>query len=142
MNLLARPIEPFGWRVAVSRTSGARRGLLAPHATGSSIRARPRIDFDAGSGRPRASYITYRRSIGELSTSAHPRPSVWAYRSLIWNFAQRDLKSRFKGTVLGRAWSLLLPLGTLLIYTLVFSVVFRFQPPPLGNGNPGNFAVW
>lgn len=77
-----------------------------------------------------------------MSTSALPRPSVRSYRSLIWNFAQRDLKSRFKGTALGWAWSLLLPLGTLLIFSLVFSVVFRFSPPVMGSGRAGNFTVW
>jgi ABC-type polysaccharide/polyol phosphate export permease len=61
---------------------------------------------------------------------------------LILNFARRDLKSRFKGTALGWAWSLMLPLASLLIYSLVFSVIFRSQPPPFGNGAPGNFTVW
>ena len=32
------------------------------------------------------------------TVAARPRASVWSQRSLIWNFAQRDLKSRFKGT--------------------------------------------
>jgi ABC-type polysaccharide/polyol phosphate export permease len=68
-------------------------------------------------------------------------PGVLAYRSLIWNFAQRDLKSRFKGTAIGWAWSLLLPLATLIIYTLV-GHIFKIQPAPFGDGRAGNFAVW
>ena len=68
--------------------------------------------------------------------------SIWAYRSLIWNFTQRDLKARYKGTALGWAWSLVVPLATLLIYTLVFSVIFRAEPPDFGNGEPGIFPVW
>jgi ABC-type polysaccharide/polyol phosphate export permease len=68
-------------------------------------------------------------------------PGVLAYRSLIWNFAQRDLKSRFKGTAIGWAWSLLLPLATLVIYTLV-GHIFKIQPAPFGDGRAGNFAVW
>lgn len=64
------------------------------------------------------------------------------YRHLIWNFTQRDLKSKFQGTSLGWAWSLIVPLATVLIYTVVFGVVFRAQPPDFGNGRPGNFAVW
>ncbi len=70
------------------------------------------------------------------------RGTPWTYRSLIWNFAQRDLKARFRGTVLGWLWSLMLPLATVIIYTVVFSVVFRTTPPPLGNGDPGVYAVW
>jgi ABC-type polysaccharide/polyol phosphate export permease len=58
------------------------------------------------------------------------------------NFAQRDLKSRFKGTALGWAWSLLVPLATLFTYSLVFAVIFRAAPPNFGNGRPGFFPVW
>ncbi len=68
-------------------------------------------------------------------------PGVLQYRSLIWNFAQRDLKSRFKGTALGWAWSLLLPLATLVIYTIV-GHLFKIVPAPFGDGRKGNFAVW
>jgi ABC-type polysaccharide/polyol phosphate export permease len=68
--------------------------------------------------------------------------SVWSYRTLIWNFAQRDLKARYKGTLLGWVWSLVVPLATLLIYSLVFSVIFRATPPEMGNGEPGIFPVW
>lgn len=67
---------------------------------------------------------------------------VLRYRSLIWNFAQRDLKSRFKGTAFGWGWSLILPLATLLVYTLVAHYIFRAQPPDFGSGREGNFAVW
>lgn len=67
---------------------------------------------------------------------------VLGYRSLIWNFAQRDLKSRFKGTLVGWGWSLILPLATLLIYTLVAHYILKAQPPPFGTGKEGNFAVW
>ena len=70
------------------------------------------------------------------------RGGLWTYRGLIWNFAQRDLKARFKGTALGWLWSLLVPLATLLIYSLVFSVIFRGAPPDFGSGRPGNFTVW
>src|SRR4029077_16231281 len=42
---------------------------------------------------------------------ARARATVWAQRSLIWNFAQRDLKSRFKGTAFGWAWSLMVPMA-------------------------------
>lgn len=77
-----------------------------------------------------------------MTTTARPRSSIWSHRSLIWNFAQRDLKSRFKGTALGWAWSLMVPLATLFTYSLVFSVIFRAVPPDFGNGGPGVFTVW
>ena len=76
------------------------------------------------------------------SITRSSRGSPWVYRSLIWSFAERDLKSRFRGTLLGWVWSLMIPLSTVIIYTVVFSVVFRSQPPPFGNGKEGNYAVW
>ncbi len=70
------------------------------------------------------------------------RRDFWSYRTLIWNFARRDLKTRYRGTFLGWIWSLVLPLATLMVYTVVFSVVFRAQPPPFGNGRTGIYSVW
>ncbi len=77
-----------------------------------------------------------------MTTNARPRSSIWSNRSLIWNFAQRELKSRFKGTALGWAWSLVVPLATLATYSLVFAVIFRVAPPDFGNGREGFFPVW
>jgi len=68
--------------------------------------------------------------------------SLWAYRFLILNFARRDLKARFKGTALGWLWALAVPITTVIIYSVVFSLVFRAQPPPMGNGEAGSYAVW
>ncbi len=80
-----------------------------------------------------------------IRTQASARPvgaSPWEYRFLIWNFARRDLRSRFKGTLVGWTWSLILPLATVAIYSVVFSVFIRIEPPPMGNGRSGNYAVW
>ncbi len=67
---------------------------------------------------------------------------VLQYRSLIWNFGQRDLKARFKGTAVGWVWSLILPIASLLTYTLVAHYVFKGRAPAFGNGHQANFAVW
>lgn len=69
-------------------------------------------------------------------------PSLLRYRGLVWNFAQRDLKSQFTATALGWVWSLVVPLASLAIYTLVFSVFIKLEPPDLGNGRDGNYAIW
>ena len=70
------------------------------------------------------------------------RSGLWHNRFLIWNFARRDLKGRFKGTTVGWVWSLLLPLATVLIYSIVFSVFIRIDPPPFGDGEPGTYWIW
>lgn len=67
---------------------------------------------------------------------------LYRYRSLIWNFAQRDLKARFKGTAAGWAWSLIVPLASLAIYSIVTRVLLRAQPPAFGNGHRGNYTVY
>lgn len=82
------------------------------------------------------------RLIRTQDTARPVGASPWEYRFLIWNFARRDLRSRFKGTAVGWTWSLILPLTTVAIYSVVFSVFIRIDPPPMGNGREGNYAVW
>ncbi len=45
---------------------------------------------------------------------------LWAYRELLVVLAQRDLKVRYKQTVLGAAWAIIQPLTTMLLFSLVF----------------------
>jgi ABC-2 type transport system permease protein len=45
---------------------------------------------------------------------------AWRYRDLLFNFVRRDLKIRYKNSVLGFAWSLLNPLFQILVFVLVF----------------------
>jgi ABC-type polysaccharide/polyol phosphate export permease len=59
---------------------------------------------------------------------------MWRYRGLIGNFANRELKSKYKHSLLGWAWSLINPAATLLVFTVVFSTIFRATPPAAHNG--------
>jgi ABC-type polysaccharide/polyol phosphate export permease len=77
-----------------------------------------------------------------LASSQRRPDSPRARSRLIWAFAVRDLRARFTATRLGLLWTLIVPLATVLIYSTVFSVIFRAQAPPMGNGEPGVFAVW
>jgi len=52
---------------------------------------------------------------------------LFHYRELIVNLAVRELKARYKNTVLGFFWSLLNPLGMMLVYTAVFTVFMRSE---------------
>lgn len=47
------------------------------------------------------------------------------YRFLLFQLIRRDLVARYKRSVLGVAWTMLNPLGTMLIMTLVFSNLFK-----------------
>jgi ABC-type polysaccharide/polyol phosphate export permease len=48
---------------------------------------------------------------------------LFRYRGLIHSLVVRDLKARYRGSVLGFFWSFVNPLLLLLIYTFVFTVV-------------------
>lgn len=49
----------------------------------------------------------------------------WLNRSLIWQMLKRDIAQRYQGSIIGVAWSFITPLLMLLVYTFVFSVVFK-----------------
>jgi ABC-type polysaccharide/polyol phosphate export permease len=52
---------------------------------------------------------------------------AFRYRHLILQLLRRDILTRYKRSVLGVAWTLLNPLGMMLVLTLAFSQIFRFQ---------------
>lgn len=54
---------------------------------------------------------------------------LWAFRELFYILSWRDIKVRYKQTVLGAAWSVLRPLLTTLIFTVVFNKVAKLQAP-------------
>lgn len=50
---------------------------------------------------------------------------LWQYREMIVSLVKRDLKSRYKGSILGFLWMFLNPLLQLCVYTIVFSVIMK-----------------
>jgi len=50
---------------------------------------------------------------------------IFQYRDLIYQLVRRDIVSRYKRSVLGIAWTLLQPLGMMIILSLVFSTLFQ-----------------
>lgn len=70
--------------------------------------------------------ITSRRdSARQYANPLKMLQSLWAHRELIWQFTKREVQSRYKGSALGIIWSFATPLLMLVIYTFVFSVVFK-----------------
>ncbi len=47
------------------------------------------------------------------------------YRELVWQLIRRDVITRYKRSILGVVWTMLNPLGTMLILTIVFSEIFH-----------------
>ena len=58
-------------------------------------------------------------------------------RELIVNLTLRELRGRYKRSVLGWTWSLLNPLSTVVIYSIVFGVLLDGNPP---KGDPSGAA--
>ncbi|HEY3910071.1 MAG TPA: ABC transporter permease [Stellaceae bacterium] len=50
---------------------------------------------------------------------------LWRYRELFYVLAWRDLAVRYKQTVIGAAWSLIRPLLTMLIFTVIFGRIAK-----------------
>jgi lipopolysaccharide transport system permease protein len=59
----------------------------------------------------------------ESSRSLGLVADLWAFRDLLWSLADRDLRLRYRQTVLGVAWVVLQPVLGALIFTFVFGVV-------------------
>ncbi len=49
-----------------------------------------------------------------------------SHKYLLYQLTQKEIKARYKQSIVGYAWVLLNPLALLAIYSFVFSVVFRF----------------
>ena len=45
---------------------------------------------------------------------------LWAYRELLWVLTQRDIKVRYKQTVLGVAWAVIQPVMTMVVFSIFF----------------------
>jgi lipopolysaccharide transport system permease protein len=55
------------------------------------------------------------------------------YRELFGSLFRRDLRAKYKGSVLGLAWTLALPVALMLVYLVVFAVLWKAQPSELDD---------
>jgi lipopolysaccharide transport system permease protein len=65
---------------------------------------------------------------------------LWSLRHLLAVMVRRDLLGQYKGSVMGFFWTIINPLGHLLLYTFVFSIILkvRFGHDP----STSNFALY
>lgn len=63
---------------------------------------------------------------------------IWRYRELFFFFAWRDILVRYKQTAIGIAWSVLRPLLTMLVFTVVFGKLAKLP----SNGVPYPIMVY
>ncbi len=66
-------------------------------------------------------------------------------RELLLNLTLRELRSRYKKSVLGWTWSLLSPVTSVVVYSIIFGLFLKIKPPV---GNPSGlksfvlFLLW
>jgi ABC-2 type transport system permease protein len=71
--------------------------------------------------------------------------SIAVYRSsreLFFNLVLRELRSKYKRSFLGWAWSTVNPLAIMLVYTIVFKLFLRIHVPPGDPSGLNVFALW
>jgi len=79
--------------------------------------------------------------------AAHPTSlvamvkSLWRNRQLIAQMTQREVMGRYKGSIMGLAWSFFNPVFMLTVYTFVFSVIFKSRWGVEGEESKTQFAV-
>jgi len=63
-------------------------------------------------------------------------------RELTLNLTLRELRGKYKRSVLGWTWSLLNPLSTMVIFSVIFSVFLKVQPPTGDPSGLHSFALF
>jgi len=66
---------------------------------------------------------------------------IYKYRVLIQNLVSRELKARYRGTILGFFWSFFNPFLLMVVYTIVFGFIIRPRDPAFGS-SPWLYALF
>jgi ABC-2 type transport system permease protein len=67
---------------------------------------------------------------------------IWRSRELLHNLTNREVRGKYRRTALGQLWSLANPIAAIVIYTFIFSFIFRL---PAQVGDPSGldtYALW
>jgi lipopolysaccharide transport system permease protein len=67
--------------------------------------------------------------------------SLWRNRQLILQMTKREVVGRYKGSAMGLAWSFFNPVFMLVVYTFVFSVIFKSRWGVVSGESKAHFAV-
>ncbi|WP_460063487.1 ABC transporter permease [Pseudomonas sp. H2_H09] len=78
--------------------------------------------------------------MSEVNARAGMFSSPWRHRELLVSMVQREVIGRYRGSIMGLLWSFLNPLFMLLVYTFVFSMMFKLRWPQ-GSGSRSEFAL-
>jgi lipopolysaccharide transport system permease protein len=80
--------------------------------------------------------IPYRRIVPTRGWAGVEWGEVWEYRELLYFLAWRDVKVRYKQTLLGAAWAVLVPLLTMVVFNVLFGLLMGQEGKPTVEGVP------
>lgn len=81
-------------------------------------------------------HAAYKTSLIEMISN------LWRNRQLILQMSKREVVGRYRGSVLGLAWSFFNPVFMLVVYTFVFSEIFKIRWGGIGgDDSKTQFAV-
>lgn len=129
----AWPEEPEGnGASALGNDKGRANGSNGKRRDGSATRAR-------GNGKRSAR----RNGSSALTVTTTATPAIsfreyLQYRELFHNLTLRELRSKYKRSVIGWGWSMINPVANMIVYTVVFSLLLKTAPPfgvPSGMDN-------
>jgi lipopolysaccharide transport system permease protein len=63
------------------------------------------------------------------------------YKELFYNLTLRELRSKYKRSVIGWGWSMINPLANMAVYTVVFAVLLEIHPPVGIPSRLDNYAL-
>ena len=72
----------------------------------------------------------------------HPIKQLNGSRELLWNLTLRELRTKYRHSLLGWSWSLLNPLTTVALYGFVFGVLFNAVAPEGTNSGVTGFVYF
>lgn len=76
------------------------------------------------------SQATHKLVIEAGRTERHYWKDLWRFRELLYFLSWRDILVRYKQTVIGVAWSVIRPVLTMIVFTVIFGKLAKF---PSGN---------
>jgi lipopolysaccharide transport system permease protein len=89
-----------------------------------------------------------------IAVISHQPESIWRYanpwrfvlqfvrlRNLVWQFTLREVQARYRGSYLGIVWAFITPFLMLIVYTFVFSVIFKARWQRSGAESVVGFAL-
>jgi lipopolysaccharide transport system permease protein len=115
--------------------SGAPQSVVPQSVAAAAESARAGEAAAATAGAPHAHAGTPPMPTGLPHVSIRPEDAgvqlnlgdLWAYRELLYFLTWRDIKVRYKQTLMGVAWVIIQPLLTMLIFTVVFNRFARLD---------------